>query len=288
MSETPTWAEVIRRRREQLGLSQAQVARTAGVHKQTFQRYESGEREPPLSVARAIAEVLDVSLAELAGQVPSGLETVPGIESLSVVGEVVQARRHELGLTQTRVASAAGIPLDLYQRYESGEAELPLATAAVLADALDISLAVLAGTEARSIDFSGRWWATWQSGRLRPSEADFHMVDGLRVGNRVLLDSGWRGELEVFGNEVLIGWYRPPGQGTRSRQGIFLWVPAGGDYLYGRWTGVADNNTVTSGWCVLARDEVRSREVFESLVSSNAQPRPVTRLPRLGTWGSQG
>lgn len=288
MSQPPTWAEVIRRRREALGLSQAQLSRTAGIHKQTFQRYESGEREPPLSVARAIAEALDVSLAELAGQVPSGLDSSPASTSLSVVGEVVQARRHELGLTQTRVASAAGIPLDLFQRYESGEADLPLATAATLADVLDISLAVLAGSEPRSADFNGRWWATWQAGALRPGDVDFHLVEALRVGARVLLDNGWRGELEVFGNEVLIGWYRPPGQGTRTRQGVFLWLPAAGDYLYGRWTGVADNNTVTSGWCVLAREEAKSREVFQTLITTNTQPRPVARLPRLGTLGSQG
>lgn len=288
MSDSPTWAEVISRRREALGFSKAHVARAAKLNEQTFGRYESGEREPPLLVARAIAEALDLSLAELAGQVPSGLEPAPGANALSVVGEVIQARRHELGLTQTRVASAAGLPLDLYQRYESGEADLPLATAADLADVLDIALAVLAGAEPRSIDLNGRWWATWEAGPLRPGEADFHLVEGLRVGNRVLLDNGWRGELELFGNEVLIGWYRPPGHGIRTRQGIFLWVPTGCDYLYGRWTGVADNNTVASGWCVLARDEVKSREVFESLRTSKAQPRPVARLPRLGAWGPQG
>ncbi len=68
----PTWAAVIQARRDQLGISQAQLARLAGVPKGTFQRYETGDREPPLSVARAIAEALDVSLAELAGQVPAG------------------------------------------------------------------------------------------------------------------------------------------------------------------------------------------------------------------------
>lgn len=288
MSDSSAWADVIRQRRESLGLTKAHVARAVKISEQSFGRYESGEREPPLSVARAIAEALDVSLAELSGQIPSGLDLATGTTPPSVVGKVIQARRHELGLTQTRVASAAGLPLDLLQRYETGEADLPLATAAVLADVLDISLAALAGAETRSIDFNGRWWATWQSGSLTPGDADFHLVEALRVGNKLLLDNGWRGELEVFGNEVLIGWYRPPGQGTRTRQGVFLWLPPGSDYLYGRWTGVADNNTVASGWCVLARDEVKSRAVFQTLLTSKTPPRPVVRLPRLGTWGSQG
>lgn len=284
-----SWPDVIRRRRETLGLSQAQLARTTGLHKGTLQRYEAGEREPPLSVARAIAEALDISLAELSGQVPAGLGAPsPTGAALSAVGEVLQSRRHDLGLTQTRVAGAAGIPPDLYQRYESGDAELPLAAAATLADVLDVPLTVLAGAEPRSIEFNGRWWATWQAGALRPGDADFHTVEALHAGNRLILDKGWRGELELFGNEVLIGWYRPPGRGTRTRQGVFLWLPAGGDYLYGRWTGVADNNTVDSGWCVLARDDTQSREVFTALVSSSIQPRPLPRLPRIGTWGSNG
>lgn len=287
MSDSVPWADVIRRRREALGFSKAEVARAANISEPSLGRYESGEREPTLSVARAIADALDVTLAELAGQIPSELEPDRDASPLAVVGEVIRGRRHELGLTQIRAAKAAGLPLDLYQRYESGKSELPLATAAVLADVLDISLPVLAGTERRSIDFNGRWWATWQSGPRHRSEADFHSVDALRVGNRVLLDKGWRGELEVFGTEVVIGWYRPPGEGIRTRQGIFLWIPAGGDYLYGRWTGVADNNTVTSGWCVLARDEAKSRDVLETLVTSKTQPRSVPRLPRLGARGAQ-
>ncbi len=280
---------IIRSRREALGLSQAQVAAAIGTHKGTYQRYESGDREPPLSTARAIAEALDMSLAELAGQIPIDLgSSLDTPTSLSVVSEVLQSRRHELGLTHSRVASAAGIAPDLYQRYESGSTELPLAMAATLAQVLDIPLSVLAGVEPRAIEFNGRWWATWQGGIRRAGEADLHTVEALRASNRLLLDSGWRGELEFFGNEVLIGWYRPPDRGTRTRQGVFLWLPAGADYLYGRWTGVSDNNTVDSGWCVLARDEGKSREVYSGLVSSSAQPRPLTRLPRLGTWGSGG
>ena len=171
MSDSPIWANVIRQRREALGFTKAEVARGAKIKEFSYARYESGEREPPLSVARAIAEVLDLSLAELAGQVPSGLDPSSRAGSLSVVGNVVQARRHELGLTQTRVASATGVPLDLYQSYESGEADLPLATAAILADVLDISLPVLAGTEPPSIDFNGRWWATWQAGPRHRSDS---------------------------------------------------------------------------------------------------------------------
>lgn len=281
----PTWAAVIQARRDQLGISQAQLARLAGVPKGTFQRYETGDREPPLSVARAIAEALDVSLAELAGQVPAGEDPVetPG---LSVVGEVMQARRRELGLTQTRVANTAGLALEAYQRYESGDQEPSLAAAAAICSALDISLPTLAGVDPRPIELNGKWWATWQGGFGHHDQADLHTVDALRAGDTLLLDNAWRGELRIFSNEVLIGWYRPPGRSTRSRQAVFLWLPASEEYLYGRWTGVAANNSVVSGWCVLARDESTSREVFEKLARDNVQPRPALKLPELGSWGS--
>ncbi|MDD4867832.1 MAG: helix-turn-helix transcriptional regulator [Mycobacterium sp.] len=284
MTEAP-WAAVIKARREKLGLSQAQLARAANVPKGTFQRYETGEREPPLTAAKAIGEALDVSLAELAGQVPAGLEpSHPG--ALSVVGEIMQARRRELGLTQTRAANTAGLALDLYQRYENGDAQPTLADAAAICAALDIGLSTLAGINPRPVDFSGQWWSTWQGAPGARDLPDLHTVSAKRIGDFLLLDDAWRAYLQIFSNESLIGWYRPPARTTRSRQSVFLWLPAGADYFYGRWTGIASNNTVISGWCVMARDEATSRDVFEQLVQDNTQPRPAVRLPELGGWGS--
>jgi transcriptional regulator with XRE-family HTH domain len=284
MTDAP-WAAVIKSTRERLGMSQAELARAANIPKGTFQRYESGDREPPLTAARSIAEALDVSLAELSGQVPATLEKSAG-SALSVVGEIMQSRRRELGLTQTRAANTAGLTLDVYQRFESGEQEPTLAAAAAVCTALDISLAQLAGVRPRPVDFNGQWFAVWQGGLEHRDVPDLHTVNALRVGDFLLLDNSWRGHLQIFDNEVLIGWYRPPGRTTRSRQSVFLWLPASNDYLYGRWTGVAANNTVISGWCAFARDEAMSRQVFEGLVEDNIQPRPALRLPQLGSWGS--
>jgi transcriptional regulator with XRE-family HTH domain len=284
MTDAP-WAAVIKSKRERLGMSQAELARAANIPKGTFQRYESGDREPPLTAARSIAEALDVSLAELSGQVPASLE-MSASPGLSVVGEIMQSRRRELGLTQTRAANTAGLTLDVYQRFESGEQEPTLAAAAAVCAALDISLTQLAGVKPRPVDFNGQWWAIWQGGLERRDVPDLHTVNALRVGDFLLLDNAWRGNLLIFGNEVLTGWYRPPARTTRSRQSLFLWHPASSDYLYGRWTGVAANNTVISGWCVFARDEATARHVFDDLVKDNIQPKPALRLPELGSWGS--
>ncbi|MQB02470.1 MAG: helix-turn-helix domain-containing protein, partial [Actinobacteria bacterium] len=60
--------EVIRRRRDDLGLSQGELADRVGVDKRQIRRYESGETQPTLSVARAIARALQITIDELAGE----------------------------------------------------------------------------------------------------------------------------------------------------------------------------------------------------------------------------
>ena len=45
------FGEIIRRLRQDVGLSQAELARTAGVHLRQIRRYESGEQQPVLPVA---------------------------------------------------------------------------------------------------------------------------------------------------------------------------------------------------------------------------------------------
>lgn len=60
--------DVIRTRRAALGLSQAELAKAAGVNVRQIARYEAGEQQPVLSVAAALADALDISLNQLAGR----------------------------------------------------------------------------------------------------------------------------------------------------------------------------------------------------------------------------
>ena len=57
----------IRDLREDSDLSQRALALILGMHKTTYARYESGEREIPLNIAIRIAKHYDVSLDYLAG-----------------------------------------------------------------------------------------------------------------------------------------------------------------------------------------------------------------------------
>ena len=57
----------IRDLREDADLSQRQLAKILHMHKTTYARYESGEREIPLNIAILLAKYYRVSLDYLAG-----------------------------------------------------------------------------------------------------------------------------------------------------------------------------------------------------------------------------
>ncbi len=57
----------IRELREDADLSQRQIAEIMNMHKTTYSRYETGEREIPFNIAILIAKHYDVSLDYLAG-----------------------------------------------------------------------------------------------------------------------------------------------------------------------------------------------------------------------------
>ncbi len=60
--------EVIRQRHGEPGMSQADLATRVGVDRRQIRRYESGETQPTLSVAKTIARALGISIDELAGE----------------------------------------------------------------------------------------------------------------------------------------------------------------------------------------------------------------------------
>ena len=64
----------IRDLREDADLSQRQLAEILHMHKTTYARYESGEREIPLNIAILLAKYYRVSLDYLAGGHPAPTE----------------------------------------------------------------------------------------------------------------------------------------------------------------------------------------------------------------------
>src|SRR6476661_3160383 len=63
----PHFGVILKRLRQEAGLSQAGLAAAAGIHTRQITRYESGEQQPALGVAHRLAQALGVTLDELAG-----------------------------------------------------------------------------------------------------------------------------------------------------------------------------------------------------------------------------
>ena len=64
----------------------------------------------------------------------------------------------------------------------------------------------------------------------------------------------WRGELRLWDNEALIGWYRSTDAAVRSKGSLYLALHQHGTYAWGRWVGMSYDGAVISGWGVIARN----------------------------------
>jgi len=102
--------------------------------------------------------------------------------------------------------------------YEAGEQQPLLSLAVAIADALNISIAQLAGKINHDLDLAGDWWCAWQTWKDGASRIDTHPLRVDQRGELLQLDADraipveegsyrWRGELRLWDSEALIGWY---------------------------------------------------------------------------------
>jgi transcriptional regulator with XRE-family HTH domain len=195
------------------------------------------------------------------------------------ISEVIRARRSQLGLSQGELAKAAGVHLRQIARYEAGEQQPVLSVAVALAEALGISLAELAGQITRGLDLSGDWWAAWQTWKDGAERLDVHALKAHQQGDYVQLDAhrarpleegsySWRGELRLWDNEALIGWYHATDSAVRSKGTIYFALHPHGTHATGRWVGMSYDGPVITGWGAMARTEEEVRKVVQDLIDS--------------------
>ena len=60
--------ECLKRKRELFGCTQKQMAELIGITPRSYQRYESGEREPNIATLVQIADFFEISLDDLVGR----------------------------------------------------------------------------------------------------------------------------------------------------------------------------------------------------------------------------
>jgi transcriptional regulator with XRE-family HTH domain len=181
--------------------------------------------------------------------------------------EIIRTRRAELGISQAELGSRVGVDRRQIRRYESGETQPTLGVAREIARALGISVDELAGNEVRRLDLSGDWCAVWQSWKdgeesIRPQQVRMRhrgdVVEIVALARGAAPEAGgylWRGELRVFDNEALIGWYAADEGAVRSKGSLYYALHAHGHTATGRWVGLSFDGPAVTGLATLAPTE---------------------------------
>lgn len=208
---------------------------------------------------------------------------VPSFETLSYMemGRIIRQRRDELGMTQAELAARIGTDKRQIRRWEAGQTQPTLGMAFDLAQALGLSVDELAGRETHRVDLSGEWWACWQSWKDGVETINPHEIRMRQRGNEIEvvattrgtpIEGGgylWRGELRLWDNEVLIGWYVADEGAIRSKGAMYFVLHQHGINATGRWVGLSYDGPIITGWGALARtgqevvalmDELKARD----------------------------
>ena len=193
------------------------------------------------------------------------------------MANVMRDRRAALALSQADLAAAVGLDKRQIRRYEAGEAQPTLVVAKALAHALQISLDELAGETEQRLQITGDWWAGWQTWK---DGAPVHTSQPIQIRQRgtdldiAALDRGisteeggylWRGQLRLWDNEILMGWYAADDQAVRSKGTLYLVIHPHGHQMRGRWVGLSYDGPIVSGWSAFARTEQEAQTLLHAL-----------------------
>jgi transcriptional regulator with XRE-family HTH domain len=206
------------------------------------------------------------------------------------IGEVLKRRRAELGMSQGELAAAAGVDARQIRRYEAGEQQPVLSVAVAIADALQISVGELAGIPKHKVDLTGDWYSGWQSYkdgreliavqavRLK-QQAELIQVETLARG-RPVDDGGyhWRGELRLWDNEILMGWYASVDSSVRSKGTLYFVLHPQGRRMIGRWVGLSYDGKVITGWGAMAHSDDETRQLLAELLDGGV-PGDIALFP---------
>jgi transcriptional regulator with XRE-family HTH domain len=200
------------------------------------------------------------------------------MEEASVIGEAIRRRRAELGLSQAQLAAEAGVHTRQIRRYESGDQQPLLSAGIAIAQALKLPVLDLVGLgEQHRVNLSGEWWMAWQTSKdavpqVTAQTVAFTQQDDLiriqttsrgtvNMGDErvpITVETGgyhWSGELRIWDNSVLMGWYAATDGGVTSKGTLFFGLHTHGDEARGIWTGISHDGDLLSGWGALGKGE---------------------------------
>lgn len=194
------------------------------------------------------------------------------------MGDVIRERRAARGLSQGDLAQAVGVDTRQIRRYEADKQQPLLSVALAIADALGVSASELAGRPTGRIDLTGEWWASWQTFRggqhkiatqpvhIRQDGESLHVAAqerGLSAAEGGYL---WSGELRLWDNEVLTGWYAANDGSVRSKGTAYFALHPHGEHMSGRWVGLGYDDTIMTGWASMGTSKEASEQAMSRLI----------------------
>jgi transcriptional regulator with XRE-family HTH domain len=140
--DRPEIARRLRQERSARGLSQAGAGKLLGVAQATYAGWEIGRAAPDSRFIGALAQFLDLSVAETADLVAVPVRV--DVTHLSRFGRLLGRRREELQLTREQLAERAGVTPRTVRAWELGEKTPRDHDLVGLAAALDVAVDALA------------------------------------------------------------------------------------------------------------------------------------------------
>ena len=202
------------------------------------------------------------------------------------LNEIIRQRRTELDMSQSDLAAKVGVDKRQIRRYESGETQPTLPIAKAIARALDISIDELAGEETHRVNLTGHWWASWQTSRSGTEKIATQEVEIKQEGSTLHIatltrglsveEGGyhWNGELRLWDNEILMGWYASNDGSIRSKGTMYFVVHPHGLNMSGRWVGLGYDDQIMTGFASMAHSREESEQAMSQLIHSDGE---VTR-----------
>jgi len=202
------------------------------------------------------------------------------------LNEIIRQRRADLNMSQSELAAKVGVDKRQIRRYESGETQPTLPIAKAIAQALGISIDELAGEETHRVNLTGHWWASWQTSRSGTEKIATQEVEIKQEGSTLhvttltrglSVEEGgyhWSGELRLWDNEILMGWYASNDGSIRSKGTMYFVLHPHGLNMSGRWVGLGYDDQIMTGFASMAHSREESEEAMTRLVHSGGE---VTR-----------
>jgi hypothetical protein len=79
-------------------------------------------------------------------------------------------------------------------------------------------------------------------------------------------------ELQLWDNEILMGWYAANEGSIRSKCTMFFVLHPHGRNMSGRWVGLGYDGRIMTGWAAMGQTQEEAEDTMHRLIASEGVP----------------